>query len=72
MFNIIKFLCLVLFVEIFIPQKAYAYLDPGTGSMIIQVIIATFASVGCTLAIYRDKIINFFKKGKTNDNDDRE
>jgi len=71
MYSIIKLLFLVLFIEIIMPQEAYAYLDPGTGSMIIQVIIATFASVGCTLAIYRDKIINFFKKGTSDDKNEK-
>ena len=72
MSNIIKLLSLVLIIEAIAPQKAFAYLDPGTGSMIVQVIIATFASIGCTLAIYRDKVINFFKKRNSNDNDDKE
>ena len=69
MLNVIKFLFIIFIAEIIMPQKAYAYLDPGTGSMIVQVIIATFASIGCTLAIYRDKIINFFKKGNKDVND---
>ena len=35
---------------------AYAYLDPGTGSMLIQSIIGAVAAVGITLKIYWHKI----------------
>ena len=35
---------------------AYAYLDPGTGSMLIQGVIGAVAAVGITLKIYWHKI----------------
>jgi len=42
------------------------YLDPGFGSMIIQVLIALLASFGAYIIIIRKKIISFFsKKNKT-------
>lgn len=44
-----------------IPQ-AHAYLDPGTGSMILQGIIAAVAVVGLTLKNYWYKIRGFFGK----------
>ncbi len=28
-----------------LPEKAHAYLDPGTGSMVVQILIACFATV---------------------------
>ena len=46
------------------PQSAFAYLDPGTGSMVLQMLIAGFVGIGCTFNIWKDKIINLFKKGK--------
>ena len=49
------------------PEKAFAYLDPGTGSMVIQALIAAVAGAGYTIAVYRDKITNFFKKRGKND-----
>ncbi len=51
-------------VIVFIPQKAEAYLDPGTGSMIVQSIIASIAAIGCVVAAFMDKIAGFFKKDK--------
>ena len=43
------------------PQKAYAYLDPGTGSYIIQILIATLA--GGTYIIFTswERIKSFLK-----------
>lgn len=44
-------------------QQAAAYLDPGTGSMILQGIIAGIAVVGFTIKSYWYKIRGFFGKG---------
>ena len=43
------------------------YFDPGTGSMIIQIIIAALASVGTLLIAFKNNIINFFTKDKKSD-----
>ncbi len=43
-------------------QQAFAYLDPGTGSMILQGIIAGIAVVGLTVKNYWYKIRGFFGK----------
>ena len=52
-----------------LPNEAYAYLDPGTGSMVIQVIIATFAAIACTFKIWYSKIKGIFTKNKDNETD---
>ncbi len=43
------------------------YIDPGSGSMIIQMIIAGLAACGGILIILRDRIKGVFKRGKKND-----
>ena len=43
------------------------YFDPGTGSMIIQIIVASIASIGALFITFRDSIMGFFKKGKSKD-----
>lgn len=53
------------------------YLDPGTGSMIIQAIIAVFAALSAGFFVFRGKIKNLFKKKNTQQdaidaNDDEE
>ena len=45
---------------------AYAYLDPGLGSIILQGIIAAIAATSLTIKIYWQKIKAFFKKRKKN------
>ena len=47
--------------------NAYAYLDPGMGSIILQGIIATIAGTSLTIGIYWQKIKNFIKKKKKDD-----
>jgi hypothetical protein len=41
--------------ELFV-SDAYAYLDPGSGSVIIQAIIGALVGVGITLKVYWMKI----------------
>lgn len=41
--------------------NALAYLDPGTGSIILQGLIAAFAAVAVTARIYWRKITNFLR-----------
>jgi len=36
----------------FLISDAYAYIDPGSGSMIIQMIIGVLVGVGITVKIY--------------------
>jgi hypothetical protein len=54
----------IIFFLFFFPANAYAYLDPGTGSIIIQIIIGVFAFFAATIATIWSKIINFLKKNK--------
>ena len=43
-------------------SDAYAYLDPGTGSVIIQVLVGTLVGVGIALKIYWQKLKIKFQK----------
>ncbi len=44
--------------------NAYAYLDPGTGTIIIQAIVGAIAAGAVTIKIYWYKLKAFFKKKK--------
>ncbi len=44
-------------------ESAYAYLDPGTGSMILQGLIAAIALSAVTIKMYWHKLLAFFKRG---------
>ncbi len=52
----------VVFSAIFLifPQKAHAYIDPGTGSMIIQLLIAGILGATFTIKVYWKKIKAFW------------
>lgn len=42
--------------------NAYAYIDPGTGGIIIQAIIGAVAAISIFFSNLKIKIKNFFKK----------
>lgn len=42
--------------------NADAYLDPGSGSMILQAIIGIVALIGSYMSFYWKKVKDFFKK----------
>jgi hypothetical protein len=47
---------------IFLNNKAFAYLDPGTGSIILQSILGVIAAGVSYGAIYWQKIKDFYNK----------
>lgn len=49
---------------ILIAPNALAYLDPGTGSMMLQVILGGIAAIGVALKLFWYRIIAFLGFGK--------
>jgi hypothetical protein len=45
-----------------ISSPAYGYIDPGTGSLIIQGVIGAIAAIGVTLKLYWHKLKLFFSR----------
>ncbi len=66
------FIILGMFYLIF-PQVAFAYLDPGTGSYILQMLIAGILGAFFMIKIFWNKIkfffVNFFSKQKSAETD---
>ena len=55
-----------------IVTNAYAYLDPGTGSFILQAIIGFLAALSAGFLYYWTKVKNFFLKlFKKSNNDEK-
>lgn len=50
-------------------SPAYAYLDPGTASLILQSILGAIGAGFVILSMYWRKFIGFFKKKKPEDQD---
>jgi len=64
--NFKKILLIFIF---FLPSiNAYAYLDPGTGSLILQALLGVLAAIGAYITLYWRKLKNLinkiFKKNK--------
>ena len=53
---------LYLFFILLIPTKAFAYLDPGTGSIILQAILGFIAAAVASISIYWTKFKIFLNK----------
>jgi len=52
----------LLFATSYFIADAYAYIDPGTGTIIIQVIIGALVGVGITVKIYWYKLKEKFQR----------
>lgn len=52
------------------PADAFAYIDPGTGSFIIQGVIAAVVAVGFAVKLYWRKIKAVFSGKSTTDEND--
>ena len=62
-----KFLILILFFNLFFLSKAQAYIDPGSGSIILQALLGALAAAGVSISIYWNKLKDFFKTNKNKD-----
>ncbi len=65
-----KFSLIYIFTLIFFPTKAFAYLDPGTGSIILQAILGFIAATVASISIYWEKFKSLISKlfGKKKEN----
>ena len=43
-------------------NPAYAYLDPGTGSMLVQAVIAAVAAISVSIGIFRRRLRLFLDR----------
>ena len=72
---LITVLVVLALLHLIFPQKAYAYLDPGTGSYILQLAIAALLGASFAIKIYWRRIKTFFadfskRQKEENDDDD--
>jgi hypothetical protein len=58
--NVISLLSLIIAFSLCFPAEAQAYIDPGTGSLILQGLAAAFVSLMVFWRGLREKIKNFF------------
>ena len=56
---------------LFMNSEAHAYLDPGTGSIIIQAILDAVVAFFTTIGIYWVKVKSFFKRFSKKNKDNK-
>ncbi len=58
--------------ELFMLSDAvFAYLDPGTGSMLVQLLVGGVAAVGVAVKLYWHRILRLFRIRKIEPEPDR-
>lgn len=56
----IHVICLAGTIALVFPTDAFAYLDPGSGSLIFQTVVATLAGVAYGVRVYWGRIRGWF------------
>ena len=59
--NAVHLAVLVFLFAVLFPSDAWAYLDPGTGSLFVQSTIAAAAAAGYALRLYWGRIFGWFR-----------
>ena len=69
--NFFKYLIFIYLLCVSNFDKAYAYLDPGTGSILLQAIIGFISAIAAGFVFYFNKLkvffLKLFKKTRSND-----
>ena len=55
--NLIKTTIFFAMVFFLFPRAAYCYIDPGTGSFVLQILIAAFLGVAYSIKLFWKKIL---------------
>lgn len=59
-----QIMAIVILVAALLPAQAFAYLDPGTGSMLAQVILGGLAGLAVVLKLFWHRFVRFITFGK--------
>lgn len=59
------FFCLVFAMTFNLSNEVWAYLDPGTGSMVLQLLLGGVAGAVVVVKLYWQKIKDFFIREKS-------
>jgi len=65
--NLIETFIVIIWLNLVITGTAHAYLDPGIGSYVFQILMALFLSIAFGMKLFWKKIKLFFKGKKKND-----
>ena len=51
-----------IFLVLVLVDQSYAYIDPGTGSMLVQAVLAAIAAVSVSIGIFWHRIRSFLNR----------
>lgn len=60
--NFLKVVLFFMFINLVFPNKVYAYLDPGSSSYFIQILIAVLVGSFFAIKTFWIKVINLIKR----------
>jgi len=63
----IQLLTIAAYICLVFTTNAYAYLDPGTGSMMLQLLLGGAAGLVLLVKLYWSKLVGFFKFKKSDE-----
>lgn len=63
--NILEKMLFICIINFILYDTVYAYIDPGSFSVVFQVLIAGLVSVAFLIKRFRSRIIHFFKRKKS-------
>ena len=66
-----KLLLFIISLNLFFVSNAYAYIDPGTISIIFQAIVGALVAGGVAIKMYWHKFKTFFNKKKKDNTDQK-
>jgi hypothetical protein len=65
--RLIVYVASVLLFSLIAAPSAHAYIDPGSSSFIVQMLIGAAAGAGLAIATFWRRIIGFFRRNKSGD-----
>ncbi len=68
--DILSIVAVVVVLSLLFPARVDAYLDPGTGSFLFQLLIGALVGAGFLLKVYWGKVKSFFTKDSGEDDID--
>lgn len=64
-----RLIVLVLLLAVCVPRQAHAYLDPTSGSILLQVLLGGLAGAALAIKLFWHKILGFLGLAKPDDDE---
>ena len=66
----IRYAVVLFLITCLVAPNAHAYLDPGSGSMMLQMLLAGVAGVALAIKMFWRRILSYFRSSKDTQHDD--